>query len=190
MKIVEYPNYCLRAENEPIAKVDRHLLRLLTNLERTLKNESIGVGLAAPQIEINRQVIAVNLPDANGKAFQYNHFINPRVLKQSEKLTLSSSSKKKDLEGCLSVPHIYAPVWRPEWIELAYQQVENEQLVKKTAKFSDFAARVVLHEVDHLQGVLFVDHVLTQNTPLYLENNQGELEEITKEDLFEIFGPF
>jgi peptide deformylase len=77
-----------------------------------------------------------------------------------------------DLEGCLSIPGIYGPVPRWSWIELEYQLVQDGELVTKTERFTDFTARIIQHEYDHLQGVLFTDHILEYGLPAYVQ--QGD----------------
>jgi peptide deformylase len=187
--IITVPNLSLRQPSTPITTINRHLLRLLRELEINLAKKAIGVGLAAPQIGVNHRVLAIHLP-THSQNSKYHYFINPQITKKSSQLTLGSEQNKHDLEGCLSIPKIFAPIYRPVWLDLSYFTIKDNQLVPHTLHLTDFAARTLAHEYDHLDGVLFTDHALRQHQPLYHENNQGELEEITPAALFKLFGKF
>jgi peptide deformylase len=188
MQIITYPNVILRQASARVEKVDHHLQKLLKMLEENLNKKSVGVGLAAPQLGTCKQVIGVML-ERGDKEPIYRYFVNPKIVGASKKITLGEG-KAKEFEGCLSVPKVYAPVYRPEWIEVEYDQVVGRELQHRQERFEGFGARVMAHETDHLKGVLFVDHVLEQGTPLFYENAQGELEKISREKLFELFGEF
>jgi peptide deformylase len=197
-KIITCPNFDLRRRSAPVTKIDKRLFKLLKQLEQTLIQGNIGVGLAAPQLGVNLRLfgvyfsheqtseVATQLPQQTAPP-TFKVFINPQITAQAPKLTLGSK-KHREFEGCLSVPKIYAPVWRPEWLELSYDELVKEKLVRRQVRLEGFMARIVAHEYDHLEGVLFIDHVLKQGTPIYLENSRGELEEISREQLEQIFG--
>lgn len=191
MKITTVPSYILRQSCTPVTRADRRLRRLLTQLQATLTHSDIGVGLAAPQLATNVRLIAINLPKkSNPEIAEYRYFINPTITKYDQKQALTSRADgQADLEGCLSIPHVYAPVLRPVSIELDYDVLDEAgNLAHRHERFTDFAARVVQHETDHLDGRLFTDHALAQNQPLYLENDNGDLERISTHDLYELFG--
>ncbi|MDO5561716.1 MAG: peptide deformylase [bacterium] len=186
MKIITAPNVVLRQVSTPVNTQERHLQRLLDQLQQTLSHSDIGVGLAAPQIGVNLRVLALKLTPAN----QVVCYLNPQITQTSTDKTLRSREQKKDdLEGCLSLPKIYAPVPRYEWINVTYQQLENGKLVDKSERFSQFAARVFQHEYDHLDGILFLDRALDAGTSLYYEKN-GELTEIDRQQLQKILPNF
>lgn len=186
MKIITAPNVILRQTSTPISAQERHLQRLLDQLEQTLNHSDIGVGLAAPQIGVNLRVLALKLAPTN----QVVCYLNPQITQTSTNKTLQTHEQKKDgLEGCLSLPKIYAPVPRYEWINVTYQQLENGKLVDKSERFSQFAARVFQHEYDHLDGILFLDRALAAKTNLYYEKN-GELVEIDRQQLQKILPSF
>lgn len=189
MKIVTVPHQLLRQKSAPVTKPTRSLKRLLTDLQSTLTHSDIGVGLAAPQLGQNLRVFALNLPDPTSKETPiYRYFINPVITQYASKQALGTDPKgRPDLEGCLSVPHIYAPVARPIYVDVTYQQLENGQLTTHQEHFADFAARVFQHEYDHLEGRLFTDLALAQHTQLYLDVD-GDLQKITATDLFTLFG--
>lgn len=128
------------------------LKNLVEDLWDTLK-ESEGCGLAAPQIGVSLRVAVVD-GDVMADVYPYlkdfrRTFINPIVLEES-------SEKCEYNEGCLSVPGIYADVVRPSSIKVRYFDAES---VEHTELFDKFAARMILHEFSHLDGVLFTDLV-------------------------------
>jgi len=123
------------------------------------QNEPDGVGLAGPQIDKSLTIFAALI----GKNIRV--FVNPKIVKKDNP-TLSPSEKKKAdiLEGCLSLLNYYGPVKRDKSITLDYQDVEGQ---KHTEVFRGLSAQIIEHEVDHLDGVLFVDRILEQKKPLY-----------------------
>ena len=128
------------------------LQALVQDLKDTLQYAD-GCGLAAPQIGVSLRVLIV---DGTGMTDVYDYLkgfrrtmINPVVLEESDRLCEYS-------EGCLSIPGVYADVRRPDRIKVAYYD-ENLQPVTET--FDKFACRMVQHEMSHLDGDLFVDHV-------------------------------
>jgi len=188
MKIITVPHPTLRIPAQPVTKVDKKLKIFVKDLEETLKrkNNPRGVGLAAPQVDIKWRIFVTQLPPINSQHDQSGDrpeadeptelrvFINPEITEHSEAMTLGPDKKEPILEGCLSVPGIWGPVPRWEWVTLTYQSIVNEELVARTEKFQDFAARVVQHEHDHLNGVLFIDYSLEYELPLYKENPKNE----------------
>ena len=125
---------------------------LIQDLKDTLK-ASEGVGLASPQIGVSSRVVIVNGDDLKDTFDDLEGFerviINPVLVEESEKISEYE-------EGCLSVPGVYCSVRRPASIKLEYY---NENLEKVSEEFSGFACRMVQHELDHLDGVVFVDKV-------------------------------
>lgn len=129
-----------------------HITALVEEMKETLKSAD-GCGLAAPQVGVSQRVLIV---DGTVVADVYDYLkdfrrtmINPVLLEESnEQCTYS--------EGCLSVPGIYAEVRRPAKIKVEYY---NENFEKVTEEFDKFACRMIQHEMDHLDGNLFVDKV-------------------------------
>ncbi|NRH20498.1 peptide deformylase [Candidatus Gracilibacteria bacterium] len=107
-----------------------------------------GVGLAAPQIGINKRLIAVSLmKDYEDEEYRTIAMINPEIIAHSEEIS-------KDEEGCLSVPGEIGDVKRWTWIKVSFIDPEGR---KYALKLENLAARIVQHEIDHLDGILFVD---------------------------------
>ncbi|MEL6247783.1 MAG: peptide deformylase [Cyanobacteria bacterium J06627_15] len=137
----------LRQPAKRVSKVDQSLRQLVTEMLQTMYSED-GIGLAAPQVAVNKQVIVVDTDpeDAANRPFV---LINPKI-------TQFSQTHCTGQEGCLSIPGVYLDVVRPEAIEVTYKD-ENGRPQK--LKANDLLARVIQHEMDHLNGVMFVDRV-------------------------------
>lgn len=167
MKIITIPHPTLREKAKAVVTVDKKLKRFIADLEKTLieaKNPQ-GVGLAATQVDAHQRIFSTNLDR------QLRSFINPEIITHSEQLVFGPDGKDDYLEGCLSIPGVYGPVPRYQWLELRYQAISNNNtLITHQEKFHDFNARVVQHELDHLNGVLFIDYTLKLELPLYQEN--------------------
>jgi peptide deformylase len=175
MKIITIPHPTLRATAKAVTVVDKKLKKLIGDLEKTLDatRKPKGVGLAANQVDDLHRVFSTHFDN------KLRSFINPEILSASDDLVLGPENKDPYLEGCLSIPGIYGPVYRHEWLELQYQIIENETLVSHTEKFEDYNARVIQHELDHLNGVLFIDHTIEFELELYQEDKTTKkLEEI------------
>lgn len=139
--------------------VDKKILRLISDMQETLKaaDDPEGIGLAAPQVGKSLQLFIINFEKIE------RVIINPKILSIGQ--VKKTKIKNKTLEGCLSLPHYYGPIKRPDEVTIEYT---NEKGEKKQEKFTGFSAHIIQHEIDHLNGTLFIDHILTQNVPLYL----------------------
>lgn len=189
MKIITIPDQTLRQQAKKIEQVDKKLLKFLKNLEETLsaKKDPQGVGLAAPQVGKNLAIFATQLIDPATKSYlPLRTFINPKITAHSQNQSFGADEKNPDLEGCLSIPYLYGPIPRWEWVDLAYQVVDNNQLIDQQERFDNFNARIIQHERDHLDGILFTDYSKKYNLPLYKDVN-GKLEEITDLSILETF---
>lgn len=179
--IVVAPSAILRKPTRPITTLDKRVINVINDMITTLINTTNpeGVGLAAPQIGENLSIFLAR-PDPKGEIFI---FINPEIIKYSQRIT-RPTGKKGVYEGCLSIPGHYAPVKRSMSVTVKYnslnQQIPNTtnghdlafdiegfKLIEKTSVFSGFIAHVIQHEVDHLNGILFIDRVLAQQAKLY-----------------------
>lgn len=175
MKIITIPHPTLRDKAKAVTVVDKKLKKFIVDLEKTLqetKNPK-GVGLAANQVDDLHRVFSTHFDN------QLRSFINPKIIDNSDELVLGPDGKEPYLEGCLSIPGIYGPVFRHQWLELEYQSIEEDVLVTQREKFDDYNARVIQHELDHLNGVLFIDHTLEFGLELFQENKTTKkLEEV------------
>jgi peptide deformylase len=137
----------LRQTAKRINKVDDDLRQTIREMLQTMYS-SDGIGLAAPQVGIHKQLVVIDCELENPAAPPLI-LINPEIKSYSKSLC-------KDQEGCLSIPGIYMDVERPEQVEVSYKD-ENGR--PRTIKADGLLARAIQHEMDHLNGVLFVDHI-------------------------------
>jgi peptide deformylase len=169
MEIIKVPHATLRKKALPVEAVDKKLAKFVLQLEETLNKtrNPKGVGLAAPQVNKSWRLFTI-------KAGEPLTLINPVISKHSKKQSFHEEEGEPFLEGCLSIPKLWGPVPRWEWVEVDFEFLLNGELKKTTKKFSDFEARVVQHEYDHLEGILFTDYALEYDLIVYQENEEGE----------------
>ncbi len=171
MKIVTTPDPSLRRVALPVEKLDKKLSTQITDMIQTLRSakDPEGVGLAAPQVGINRRLFVIifnGVPEI---------FINP-VLSNLSKATLSNiypKAKNRWLEGCLSVPRLWGFVDRAYSVEVDYLTPIDGKLEKRHRKLEDVDASYVQHENDHLDGILFTDRILEQGGEILEETPNG-----------------
>lgn len=137
----------LRQATKRITKIDDEIRLLVRQMLQTMYSAD-GVGLAAPQVGVHKQLLVVDI-DPTEAANEPLILINP-VIKSS------SSDVDVDQEGCLSIPNVYLDVRRPTAIEISFKDLQGRP---QTLKTDGFLARAIQHEMDHLNGVLFVDRV-------------------------------
>jgi peptide deformylase len=142
LPIITYPNDILRKVADKVTEFDDELSKLVINMIATTISHE-GVGLAGPQVGINKRIIVVVLGE-NPLAL-----INPFIIKTSESKVIAK-------EGCLSVPGYYDNIERPEEITVSYQTANGED---KESTAGGLLAVIVQHEIDHLNGKMFVDYL-------------------------------
>ncbi|MDQ0155966.1 peptide deformylase [Robertmurraya andreesenii] len=157
--IVTYPAEILEQECELVTVFDKKLAKLLNDMYDTMI-EFDGVGLAAPQIGINKQIAVVDIDDESGTI----EMINPEILE--------TKGEQNGVEGCLSFPGLYGEVSRPYFVKIKAQDRKGRTY---TLEAEDYLARAIQHEIDHLHGILF-----TSKVSRYLE--EDELEEVEEND--------
>ena len=152
LPIIEVPDPRLRAVSEPVAGVDDDVRQLVSDMFDTMY-DAPGIGLAAIQVAVPKRVLVIDLQeeeDEEGKPIRHPHaFINPEISWVSDELSSYN-------EGCLSIPEQYGEVERPArcratWLDLDGNAQEGE--------FDGLMATCLQHEMDHLNGVLFLDHL-------------------------------
>jgi len=179
LKIVQAPNPILFQKTKEVKKLDKKIKKIIEEMKKTLlaQTDPPGVGLAANQVGISLSLFIMKPT----KKSPISIFINPKILKvekEKEEKKIKKKEKVIKLEGCLSVPKIWADVKRPKKVLLEYQN-DNESFEKKQSWFSSFEAVIIQHEVDHLNGILFTQRALEQNQILY-EEKDGKLVKIKK----------
>jgi peptide deformylase len=167
-KIIPTTDQRLRIKSKPVKVFDKKITSLAKDLEDTLKiqKDPEGVGLSACQIGKNLRIFAMV---DNGKI---RIIANPKIISISKAPGKKKAKKKAHsvMEGCLSVPNYYGPLTRSQKLTLSFQDINGKE---KKEIFEGFSAQIIQHEVDHLNGVLFVDHLLAQNKPLYEFTKEG-----------------
>lgn len=165
--ILSVPDKILRQKSTAIAKIDADIQTKVMELIDAMvgAHNPEGVGLSFPQIGYNLRGFVTYLDK------KIKIYLNPVILDQSEELTLGGSADRPTLEGCLSIPWLYGPVWRPKKVKV---QAIDEHGVEFVKTLSSFPARLIMHEFDHLEGVLFTDYTLRDNLPLYLLNHEQD----------------
>lgn len=173
--IIEVPHQSLRQTAQAIETITPELKQLLLDLKITLRatRDPVGVGLAAPQIDALWRAFALQDEHPVTGDLSTQVFINPKIVDRSDRVTTGTNPHRPDLEGCLSIPLYYGAVERPQWVTLEWQELQdNDSLSEpRTKTFYDFTGRVIQHELDHLNGVLFTDHIKEQGQTLFLAEN-------------------
>jgi peptide deformylase len=174
-KIITVSNPKLRQKSKPVKKIDKKIKQLVKNLIETAKaaEEPKGVGLSA--IQINKPIRVFIIKRGN----KFTPFINPKITWQAKnKLSQVLEKEKLLLEGCLSIPGFFGFVDRPYAVKLQWQDLEGK---KHQEKFEDKEATFVQHELDHLNGILFTDHILKQKGKIFKIEKDEEGTEILVE---------
>ena len=147
-KLIYVPDPLLRQKAKKISRVDDSEIRL-ANKMMDIMIKAPGVGLAANQVGILKQIVTILFIDSDkNKEIKYVLF-NPKITKYSQETVIME-------EGCLSLPEQFAEIERPKSIEFEYLNEKNE-LIKRKA--NGIEARILQHEIDHLSGKLFVDYL-------------------------------
>ena len=154
--IILYGHPTLRLRAEPIGEFDGDVRALVDDLFDSMYADR-GIGLAAPQVDVLKRVITVDPTATTDKGTRVLALVNPEVLEYSGASRLE--------EGCLSIPGVYAEVRRPERIQVAFRDVDGQE---HEEEFEGLMARVIQHEVDHLDGKLFVDHLSAMRRSLLM----------------------
>ena len=143
LKVLRYGDPALRRRAVPVGEVTPEVRATIADMTETMYDE-VGIGLAAPQVGIALRLIVVAHED--GRSVQA--LLNPAIVDRGGEATGE--------EGCLSIPGVFAPVTRSAWVKIEAQDVNGGPLAIRA---SGLRARVLQHEIDHLDGVLFIDRV-------------------------------
>ena len=174
--LITLPNPNLRTRSKKVGFIDDKIKQLIEDMrnatldwEDSRENE-VGVALAAIQIDQPYRVVIIrdNFEDKNNRNFTV--FINPVITKYEGDIV-------KDYEGCLSVKDIYGHVPRYQKVRVKAQNEDGKEF-RVTA--TDFLARVFQHEVDHTNGIVFVDHIKNSPQDFYILGSDGQLNELDK----------
>lgn len=147
LPILTVPDPRLKQRASPVPAVDAEVRRLLRDMLEAM-HAANGIGLAAPQVGVLKRLIVVDVSAAEEEA-RPHLMTNPEIVWRSEELALGE-------EGCLSLPEQYADVSRPARVRVRYLDFDN---APRELEADGLLARCIQHEIDHLGGVLFVDHI-------------------------------
>lgn len=162
-KIIEYPEPLLRLKAKKVETFDDELKVLIEDMAETMY-DAPGIGLAAPQVAESIRVIVVDTT-VPGEEREYLSLVNPEII--------DHEGYQVDEEGCLSVPELMAQVKRFKKITVAYQDADGNKHALET---EDRFAVVIQHEIDHLDGILFIDHLSPLKRNLYKKKRKKMLE--------------
>jgi peptide deformylase len=146
-EIIKLPDKRLRLLSEPVKQIDAAIRKLVDDMFETMY-EAPGIGLAAIQVGVAKRVITMDLSKKEND-HEPQVFINPEILWQSE-------ARAKFEEGCLSIPDYYEEVERPAEVKVKYLDLAGK---KREIDAKGLLATCLQHEIDHINGVLFIDHL-------------------------------
>lgn len=174
MKIITTPDKRLREPSEKVGQIDDEVLDIIASMRKlSLDWEAkhpyeLSAAMAAPQMGVNKRIIVIRDDMEDKKNANFTAFINPEVTKTEGKTVT-------DFEGCLSVPKIYGKVPRPFKVRVKARLEDGKEVrIKATGDL----ARTLLHEIDHLNGVLFIDHIKGKKDAFYYMDDKGELQPV------------
>jgi peptide deformylase len=177
--IISLPNKRLHERSQRVSVINDEVLKIIDDMKSATldweasREHEVGVALAAIQIDKPYRIIVIrnNFDDKSDKTFSV--FINPEIVKLEGEI-------EEDYEGCLSVPDIYGKVPRYQKIRM---RALNEKGQEVRVRAEGFLARVLQHEVDHVKGITFVDHIKDTPTAFYRLKADGKLEKLDYEQV-------
>ena len=158
LPILELPNPILRKRAKKVRRIDKSLLKLAYSMIDTLK-EASGVGLAANQVGELRRVIVIQLPEED----KVRIYINPEIVQRE--------GEREVEEGCLSIPGYRANIKRSVWVK--FRALDHSATVVKL-KAEDILSQALEHEVDHLDGILYIDHMESHEKLIPIDKDSDE----------------
>ncbi len=175
MKIITTPDPRLREKSEKVRVIDDEILSIIADMRKlSLDWEKehpyeLSAAMAAPQMGVLKRIIIVRDDMEDKKNASFTALINPEVIRADGK-------EIKDFEGCLSVPSIYGKVPRHSKVRVKAKLEDGTEVrLKATGEM----ARTLLHEIDHLDGILFIDHIKGVKDAFYQMDDSGELIPVT-----------
>jgi peptide deformylase len=154
----------LRKKSHPVGCFDKRAMALIRDLKDTLNANPDGIGLAAPQINVHQRVVVVCLKGKDGENCELRHpiaFVNPKIV--------TAVDERKDFDGCLSFPGLYGKTFRPHYLRITGLDENGESFDRI---FEGFDAVVIHHEIDHLDGILFVDRIESMEDLYRIHKNE------------------
>ena len=147
LEILTIPDKRLKHKSSEVENFDKSLEKIVKDLFDTLYSSGNGIGLAAPQVGIKKRIVVIDLKE-EGKSVPIS-FINPKII-------FSSDENSVNEEGCLSIPGYYAEIKRPNVVEVEWTDLDGK---KNKDKLTGLMSICIQHEIDHLDGILFIDYL-------------------------------
>jgi len=149
LKVLTVPNQLLRQKAQKIEIIDDEIKQLAQDMIDTVYKSGNSTGIAANQVGVLKRIFISAMTEEGDIAKEPTVMINPEIIWKSDEI-------KKEFEGCMSIPECYGKVERPVSVEVKYLDLDSKV---QTLKAHEWFARNILHELDHLDGILFVDHL-------------------------------
>ena len=165
VQIIKYPHPTLRHKSKPLKRVDQELKQIIAEMFELMYSHQ-GIGLAANQVDLPYRLFIINVKGDPAEEGEAKVFLNPVITKKS--------GSAEAQEGCLSFPDIWAPVRRPEKIVVSAYGIDGQEF---SYEMDGLYARAVQHEIDHLDGIVFIDRLSEANKLAVRE----DLEELARE---------
>jgi len=162
MEILIYPDQRLKQLSQSVENIDKEILDFIDELEQTRLAGPGAVGIAAPQVDMLKRVVIVDVSNMRKPVDNHGHMImiNPEITEWN--------GMAMGREGCLSVPDFTGNVIRAEKIKLRYTDAKGKDTEIES---SGFEARAIQHEMDHLDGLLFLDRLVSRRSDLFKRKN-------------------
>lgn len=154
LKVRKYGDPALRRSATPVGEVSPEVRKIIADMTETMYDE-VGIGLAAPQVGVSLRLIVIS--DEEGRSVQA--LLNPSIVDRGGEVTGE--------EGCLSIPGVFAPVTRAAWVKVEACSVDGKPL---TINARGLRARVLQHEIDHLDGLVYLDRMRDMKSLAYTVN--------------------
>jgi peptide deformylase len=160
LPILKFPDPLLKEKSEPVERVTPEVSGVIDDLLDTMRASPGGVGISAPQVGVLRRIVAVDVSASKRGSRGENHgllvLINPEIL--------AKGGRQIVREGCMSIPDYTANIERAQWVLVDAVDREGKQVILESVGFEAVA---IQHEVDHLDGILFLDRVSSIKTDLF-----------------------
>ena len=160
LPILKFPDPLLQQKSSPVARVTTELSAVIGDLLDTMRASPGGVGISAPQVGVLKRIVAIDVSASKRGAQVENHglliLINPEIL--------AKGGRQIVREGCMSIPDYTANIERAQWVLVDALDREGKQVILESVGFEAVA---IQHEVDHLDGTLFLDRVASIKTDLF-----------------------
>jgi len=167
LRVVKYPHPALRSPNDEITLKELQDNTEIADLSRGMLKvmyAAEGVGLAAPQVGVNKRLMVYNPSGDPKRWLDETVLVNPKIVEFSE-------AKDEEIEGCLSFPNMSGEVVRSKWIKVEAMNLKGKKIKKK---FAGWEARIFQHEYDHLDGIVYIDR-LSDGTRAKVQPRLNEL---------------